>query len=365
MTDVLSYKRLYEELEILNASAYDYIYNNDFEGFRGLLKDFIDSGIMEQEKFPIAREYYRYCNMPITLNGIWADKDLQELFDLFFYNYGGYSETLTDFKNKEKTELYMKLTSLNDFIKEYGYDDYESEVYGENPTTKSSRDTRRDAIVTYIKKYQNLYKTTAVFQHPDIKDIQEYQLSFALKIKDLVDFRSKFFLTYNFILFEEAETLNEKLEGLSLYEKVEYLSSKVKNVYENEQVTASNIRNYIKFENTNPILFSNYLEGKFVNRINWKNYYNPKKFKLPTNHFFYLELAFYLCLPSSNEIERFLNFHGYSIKSEFGYFGGLNINKKTYHVMFPELCSWIDAGIDYNLLNEMFGFQLEKKSVEK
>jgi len=68
VTDTLSYRQLFNELEDLNVSAYDMIIQGDFEGFTDLLETFAGKGITEQENFPYARAAYRFSAMPFTLN---------------------------------------------------------------------------------------------------------------------------------------------------------------------------------------------------------------------------------------------------------------------------------------------------------
>ncbi len=88
-------------------------------------------------------------------------------------------------------------------------------------------------------------------------------------------------------------------------------------------------------------------------------------FILPNIHLFYLELALYLTIPSSDEIEKFMNLHGYSIKSPMTHFQDISCKKNVYHILHRDLCRWIDAGIDYNLLSQMCGFLLEQKEIRK
>lgn len=110
------------------------------------------------------------------------------------------------------------------------------------------------------------------------------------------------------------------------------------------------------------ILTSNYLHGK---RIEWEKWKNYKKGRLPNLHLFYLELAFYLSIPSSDKIEKFINLHGHSIKSPMTHFSDISFGSKVYHIMHQDLCRWIDTGIDYNLINELCNMQLQQKEIGK
>ena len=70
---------------------------------------------------------------------------------------------------------------------------------------------------------------------------------------------------------------------------------------------------------------------------------------------FYLELAFFLGIPSSYEIEKLLNYHGCSLRSPYNVF----TNISGVDIFDYDICRWIDAGIDYNLINTMLGFEFQ------
>lgn len=82
----------------------------------------------------------------------------------------------------------------------------------------------------------------------------------------------------------------------------------------------------------------------------WFDYQKSTKKKFVKERHFYLQMAFFLGLPTSNEIEKFLNFNGYTIKSPFKLFPNTDIYDY-------DVCRYIDAGIDYNLINVMLGYE--------
>lgn len=362
--DNLSYPQLYDKLEELNTSCFDFILNEDFNGFEETVTTFIESGITELENFDTARRMYRYVNIPTIINGSYWGKLGDTLFQDYYYKYWGHPQNFHDIKQKEIKPQFLKLTDLKDYEAKYGCNEYEHEPAGVMPGEKAPTiiniNKRVAAIKSYIGLYKDLYKYGS--KSSPIHNVEKYQEPYITKLKEMVALRKKFFLTYNFELFDEAEKFNNSLNGLSRNDKLEILETVVTNVYNNQEVTYKNIRNYIKFEDKTGVTFSNYLQGKMIDRKNWKNYYN---YKFPKNMMFYLELAFYLVIPSSKEIEKFLNFHGYSINSDFLLFQTIPIGKKNHNIMLSDLKRWIDAGIDYELINEILGYQLEKKEVRK
>ena len=86
----------------------------------------------------------------------------------------------------------------------------------------------------------------------------------------------------------------------------------------------------------------------------WKNYHLHQK--LPKNLLFYIETAFYLCIPGSKEIEKFLNLHGRSFNSDLGILEDSCIFGK-YPVRYKDLRRWIDIGLSYKTINELMGFK--------
>ena len=89
MKDRLSYRQLYDEIETLNASVFDSLLNEDFEGLQHTIDEFADSGIMEQEEFATAREAYRYSSMPFTFEGIWISVDSRNPLDRLVMDVAG------------------------------------------------------------------------------------------------------------------------------------------------------------------------------------------------------------------------------------------------------------------------------------
>lgn len=343
MTDRLSYRQLYTQIEGLNTEVYQSILKGDYEAFERVLEGFITSGIMEQDEFTTARKAYRYSAMPFTLNGIYIGTEDNSNFleQVTERMYG----TISDIKQRDIYPIYAYLTEQEKIERK------ENKLF----------EKRLAALDEYVELYKNLYKetsNTSIFKEvPLIDDVEQHQKTYIDKIIDLATARSKFGLTFGFTC---SDIDNEELAKKDIPEKIGYLTHKFSNVFKD---TSNSIEDYFSFstDDTN-ILISNYIQGKGIDRKNWKNY---KKGIFPNIPLFYLELAFYLSIPSSDEIEKFLNLHGYSIKSPMTHFHDIYCGKKVYHILHRDLCRWIDAGIDYNLINEMCGMQLEIKEKRK
>lgn len=60
-----------------------------------------------------------------------------------------------------------------------------------------------------------------------------------------------------------------------------------------------------------------------------------------------------------------MNLHGYSIKSHMTLFYDIQWGGKFYCILHKDLCRWIDAGVDYNIINAICKFQLGEKEIRK
>lgn len=353
MKDKLSYGQLYNELETLNTSAYDSLLNEDFEEFQNTIDEFSNSGIMEQEKFAAAREAYRYSSMPFTLDGIWISVDSHNPLD----------RPVTDFSGLPIQELHKR-----DVQPVYAYLTEQQKIEPEKSKVASRR---IDPLQQYIELYKNLYtdpsyKDKGAFSIPLVSDAEKHKMAYINRITELAAARSKSYTTYDFtcLPLNGMKIIdNEKLKELDVPGKIKYLTETFDNLYDPaKNKNRFKITDCFAFKGYEKILASNYMQGKGIDRKNWKHY---KKGTLPNIPEFYLQLAFYLTIPSSAEIEKFMNLHGYSIKSPMTRFGGIRDGNITRPVLHRDLCRWIDAGIDYNLINEMCGLKLEIKEVRK
>lgn len=353
MKDKLSHKQLYDEIETLNTSVFDSLINGDFESFQNTINEFVGSGIMEQEEFATAREAYRYSSMPFTFDGIWISVDSRNPLDRVVMDVAGPS---------------IKELHERDVMPVYAYMVKQAEPQEINHGDSKIAGKRCAALQHYKDLYTDLYKdpssTGNLWSIPLVADAEKHKMVYIRRITELAAARSKFYATYDFtsLPLNGIKVIdNEKLRNLNTSEKIKYLTGTLDNIYGNVK---NKIRctDYFSFDGYEKILASNYLQGKGIDRKNWKRY---TKGDLPVKAEFYLQLAFYLTIPSSDEIEKFMNLHGYSIKGNMTRFGGIKDGSITRPVLHRDLCRWIDAGIDYNLINEICGLQLEQKEIRK
>ena len=354
MKDRLSYRQLYDELETLNASVYDSLLNEDFEKLQHTIDEFADSGIMEQEEFATAREAYRYSSMPFTLDGIWISVDSSNPLDRLVMDVAGPS--IKEIHEKDVMPVYAYMVGHTE-PQEIKHND--SKIAGKRCT----------ALQHYKDLYKDLYKdpsSKGTWSVPLVADAEKHKMVYINRITELAAARSKFYATYDFtsLPLNGMKIIDsEKLRNMDTSEKIKYLTAIFDNIYDPaKNRNRFNHTDCFSFDGYEKLLVSNYLQGKGIDRKNWKRY---TKGILPNNPMFYLQLAFYLTIPSSDEIEKFMNLHGYSIKSPMTLFYSKSSGKTEYHILYRDLCRWTDAGIDYNLINEMCDLKLELKEIRK
>lgn len=365
MYDTLSYKQLFNEIDTLNTSAYSFLYNNDFEGFQGIINDFIASGITESNNFDIARAAYRYAQTSFSVNGFLLGSEAEKLIDDYIFHHFSMGRTTGDIKADNFFPTFAYMCQHIETSKWGTLDLSPEEIEQEKEERKANRLLEKRAIAfnEYIKLYHNLYTieetNTSIFSmYPLIADVSAYQQSYVDNVIKLAEARSKINLTFKFTC-KQLDAASMK--GKTQKEKIDILTQHLPNIYldKNNSIKNNAIEDYLTFDNNDQkLLVSNYIQGKGIDRKNWKKYC---KATFPNNIFFYLQLAFYLAIPSSSEIEKFMNHHGYSIKSDMTFFHNIG----NYNVMYKDLCRWIDAGLDYNLINEFLGYPLEIKEQRK
>jgi hypothetical protein len=227
------------------------------------------------------------------------------------------------------------------------YKDQYFDLY--TPPSKDEVDDRQDVIV-FSKEQRKKYSYV-----PDVKALQNFYID---KVCKLVETRESFNFSCNFHYWNID---NEALREMNTRDKMQYLLQDFKYITLDEKKIGDD--KIYSFDNQK-LFLTNYLDGKGLGRKTWKNYKNPKIRKLPKELLFYFEIALYLGLPSSDDIERFMNLHGLSMNSDILYFGDVNLGRKAYHIMYKDVKRWIDAGIDYNLLNSMFNMDIQRKESE-
>ncbi len=309
---------------------------------------------MEQEEFATARESYRYSSMPFTLDGVWISVDSRNPLDRLVMDVAGPS---------------MQEIHERDVLPVYAYMVEHTEPQEMKHNDSKIASSRCRALQHYKDLYKDLYKDPSLkgaWSIPLVADAEKHKMVYINRITELAAARSKFYATYDFtsLPLNGMKIIDsEKLRNMDTSEKIEYLTETFDDIYDPaKNKNRFNHTDCFSFDGYEKILVSNYLHGKGIDRKNWKRY---TKGDLPVKAEFYLQLAFYLTIPSSDEIEKFMNLHGYSIKGNMTRFGGIKDGSITRPVLHRDLCRWIDAGIDYNLINEMCGYKLEIKEIRK
>lgn len=364
MTDILSYRQLFDELERLNTSAYDFLAEGDFEAFKGITDDFMASGITEQENFPSARAAYRWSSMPFTLNHAWIGPDSRNLLNDYIFHDIAEGWTIHDLNQRDVFPVYAYMA------RRIGPDplaltEEEKEQERQERLENRLAAERCAAFDDFINRYRHLYDPVStqpdLFSVPLTDDPDTQKMQYISRVSGLAKARSRFHLTFDF----SCTTVNgSDLTEKTIPEMIALLTEKLPDLYhKNTGRIRTDIQDYLTFSSRDQkLLAGNYLQGKGIPRKNWKNYCRGK---MPDWNFFYLELAFYLNIPSSDEIEKFMNLHGYSLKSPMTLFYDVSWGQKRYYILHRDLCRWIDAGIDYNLINSICRLELEEKEIRK
>jgi hypothetical protein len=375
-----SYMQIYNVLDKFNEDVSKLYLNDqywDFNEFVDLLNKIEASGIMQDENFNMAKFYFHLTNTPFLLNDVYIGYDSQnnELGKFTGkHEHGNFiKQTNTpidnyrcmcnksDFEIKQENiyKMYQKLSKYMTLYKNLYL-----------PPTKDSFDAMKDVTVFAEgseKKY--LY----------VSDVEALKNFYMGKVCELVEARENFTFSCN---LHHRGIDNEELNKLNAYDKMSYLANNFGNVVRD----IDKIKDEKKYSFNNQKLYlTNYLDGKGLGRKTWKNYknYDPARLKkrkkqpedlakpkkpgihqITKNPLFYFEIALYLGLPSSNDIEHFMNLHGFSMNSDMLYFGDVYFGKRIYHIMYRDVKRWIDAGIDYNLLNSMFNMDIQRKESE-
>lgn len=337
MVDKLSNKQIYEQLDVLNQQAYDFIVEEDISGLEGILQGFEGSGIMDLPNFEMVKKYYRYSETPFFFGGESFSYKANELLDPFIVLATDGYDTKT-MKSLQEDEFFAFMVNLDE---------------GEVPQKLTPRES---AYISFKEKLEHLYDFDGIVESNDlIEDEIAYLKILTDKVYELVQLRQQFYLGFDF----KVKGLNDfTFNKLSEKEKLDKLTNIVKSVYVDENGNEIEPMQFLSFDNSKAysINLNNYLRGKYLHHLNWKNYHNKQQ--LPKNLLFYLEVAFYLCIPSSNEIEKFLNIHGYSFASDIRILENVNVFGK-YKVRYKDLRRWIDIGLSYNVINKLFGFEIQ------
>ena len=340
-------QEILQELQEINLDAANYIYTENYTALNSLVNSVYETEHNKKEGFYDVLKAFRLVNMPFSIAG---------------YNYlceylraeiwGKYEPFIHD--------LVVHNMSLDEFLSAYGYDNEYDALNASNNKRKIYINTikkRIELIEDYTRKYNNLVKLYDIANiaqlHRSASNTDTLQNSFTNAVVELIKAREKFYYYINYDLVGyDTEDLNKTLKQQKTNkERFRILRNMTDNIFTTLQKDSSlNFRDFFIIKDNRRVTFTSYLTSKGLTGSSWFDYKKSSKKKFVKERHFYLQMAFFLGLPTSNEIEKFLNFNGYTIKSPFKLFP----NSDIYDY---DVCRYIDAGIDYNLINVMLGYE--------
>lgn len=340
-------QEILRELQDINIDAANYIYTENYAALNSLVNSVFKIGLDKEDCFYDVLRAFRLANMPFSVAGYnFLCEDLKDEI------WGKYEPLIND--------LVIHNMSLDEFLASFGFDNEYDALNASNNKRKIYINTikkRIELIKDYTEKYKKLtvlYDTANVTQiHNSTHKVDSLQNSFTNAVVNLVKAREKFYYYINYDLVGyDTEALNKALKQKKTNkERFDMLRGITDNIFTTLQNdSAVDFRDFFIIKDNRRVTFTSYLTAKGLTGNSWFDYKKATKKKFVKERHFYLQMAFFLGLPTSNEIEKFLNFNGYTIKSPFKLFPNTDIYDY-------DVCRYIDAGIDYNLINVMLGYE--------
>ena len=353
MMDKLSHMQILSKIEELNTNVYVSLLKGDINAFNKVIEEFEDSGIMEQENFEMTRKVYRFTNPIFSIYGFPYIPGSSKKIDKYIEWATGYSIDTIMAINHEQ-HFYAMINSYN---QPREYDDDGNYIRTAN---KKTIEQRQQQLIDYIEKLDHLYDSNIQSRSLHlVLDDKKYRKPFIDKVYELSKLKKKLTIIFNFELVGKKNPLtDDDYNEMSDLQKLNYFTNQMDNLYQNTQ-NKKDVLTYSvtkKHEAKHIPVMTSYLRAKDIAHTAWKNYYGKQI--LSMNVWFYIEMAMYLGIPSGEEIEKFLNFHGFTINSEMCVLPEKKIG--NYYVKGKDMMRWLNAGIDYNIINAMFGWELEK-----
>lgn len=349
---MLTKQGLLEQIKEINTDASCYAINGDIDSFNRLA--YGCSYLMHEDYYNEVLTAFRLSNTPFQMAGYsFIDEDLLDQSWGRYEPYRGCLGLMDD--------LVICNISWKEFMHMYGYaNEYEAlnDTDPEKQIYNCTAQKRIELIEEYTRLYRRLYLSpNDLFTiHKTSRSTRAVQKRFIENVCRLIDQRERFFSYINYELVgEDVESLNRTLKNKKTNkERFDYLKSITGNIYDTLKSDPSvDFRDYFIIKDNRKVKCSSYLNAKGLSRTAYFRYRNADSFY--KGSLFYLELAFFLGIPSSNEVEKFLNYHGCSLQSPYNVF----TNISGVDVFDYDICRWIDAGIDYNLINTMLGFEFQ------
>lgn len=352
MIDKLSHMQILSKIEELNTNVYDCLLKGDINAFNKVIEEFEDSGIMEQENFEMTRKIYRFTNPIFSIYGFPYIPGSSKKIDEYITYATGYPIDTIMAINQEQHFYAM----INNYNQPREYDDDGNYIRKAN---KKTIEQRQQQLIEYIEKLDHLYDSSIQSKSLLlVLDDKNFRKPFIDRVFELSKLKKKLTIIFNFELVGKKNPLiDDDYKKMSELQKLTFFTNQMDNLYQNTEnkkdvltysITKKHEAKYI------PVMTS-YLRAKHIPHTAWKNYHCNQK--LSMNVWFYIEMAMYLGIPSGEEIEKFLNFHGFTINSEMCVLPKWKIMNKFY-VKGKDMMRWLDAGIDYDIINAMFGWEL-------
>lgn len=339
-------QEILQELQNINIDAANYIYTENYAALNSLVDSVYKMGLHQEECFYDVLRAFRLVYMPFSVAGVnYLCEDLKDEI------WSKYEPLIND--------LVIHNMTLDEFLHFYGFEDEYDALNASSNKRKIYINTikkRIELIEDYTKKYNNLIKlydaSTVTQIHSSTSDTNALQNLFTNAVTELVKAREKFYYYINYDLVGyDTEDLNKALKQKKTNkERFRMLKDITDNIFTTLQNDSTlNFRDFFIIKDNRRVTFTSYLTSKGLTSSSWFDYKKATNKKFVKERHFYLQMAFFLGLPTSNEIEKFLNFNGYTIKSPFKLFPNADIYDY-------DVCRYIDAGIDYNLINVMLGY---------
>ena len=340
-------QEILRELQDINIDAANYIYTENYAALNSLANSVFKIGLDKEECFYDVLRAFRLANMPFSVAGYnFLCEDLKDEI------WGKYEPLIND--------LVIHNMSLDEFLSDYGFDNEYDALNASNNKRKIYINTikkRIELIEDYTRKYNNLVKLYDIANvaqlHSSTSNTDTLQNSFTNAVVELVKAREKFYYYINYDLVGyDTEDLNNTLrQKKTNKERFSILRNITDNIFTTLQNDSTlNFRDFFIIKDNRRVTFTSYLTAKGLTGSSWFDYKKATNKKFVKERHFYLQMAFFLGLPTSNEIEKFLNFNGYTIKSPFKLFPNTDIYDY-------DVCRYLDAGIDYNLINVLLGYE--------
>ncbi len=351
----LSNYQLKQVIDTLNQDVYESIQTNDISALNQTINTFEKYDYISYPNFALIRDARRFTKATILVDGVEVDYIIDEVLQSLPNGYGIGGLNAMGFRSFAETNqfgrLFPRMVSR--------YDNIDPKEFEEDPLgdlSKRMDGKRTQSLLDYIELLSHLYDFSIPNKNTLIVDDKAYFKYFVDRVVELVELRQNNDFIFNIDLLENDKLKISDFRKMSDKDKISYLQQAMMSKYDVAE-DKKQVLTYNRYKiNDRYVLITNYMRGKQLPHTNWKNYKNKQE--LPNNIWYYLELAFFLKLPSSKEIEKFLNLHGYSLNSDMCILPKHKILDNKYHVRYRDIKKWIDFGVDYDLINKLFGFEL-------